>query len=772
MASRPPRRHRQRSAADHSKAALRPVGPRPPSVDGEPATLAVAAESGGSVAVSRDANGLVTLSFCIPGHRQNVIDARLVAELGQVLDDLDAGPPPRGLLLVSGKKGSFFAGADIGRLEAVLGAEATVIERACEAGRRLFARLSGNPWPSAAVIDGVCLGGGLEMALACDYRIATTDASTSLGFPEVKLGLLPGWGGTVRLPRIIGPGPAVELAASGDPLDGTAALRLGLVDACVPADEALASARLLLERALLTADHLARRQRIEAAVDLHPLELDFLAATSAAVIQGRTSGHYPAPPAILEAILASSALPATAAGALEGAAFARLARSPVAAHLVRVFRLGERNRRDSGVSSHPANPATIPPTDDGSTIGRRTLDRPAVVGAGIMGAGIAASHLRSGFSLSLCDVQSDALTRVVPEILLEAAWDRSRRASDQGRALRLAGGLRTTTRLEALADADIVIESVVERTDAKKKVLAEIEQVVSPETVIATNTSTNPIAKLAEALRDPSRFCGLHFFNPVRRMMLVEVVRGPATSDATVSLAVAHAKRLGKCPIVVRDSPGFLVNRMLMPYLHESVEMLREGVDPRRIDRAARAFGMPMGPLELYDMIGLDTAFYAGLILNDAYGDRIEPSPVIPALVKSGRLGRKSGAGFYRYGTGGQRARIERPDDKVAEVIAPYALPPRQSDERTITDRLLLPMVLEATRILDEGIVRDGCDVDLAVIHALGFPPIRGGLLAWADTLSAAEIIRRLGALADLGVRMRPTQRLEDLARSGGRFTD
>jgi 3-hydroxyacyl-CoA dehydrogenase/enoyl-CoA hydratase/3-hydroxybutyryl-CoA epimerase/3-hydroxyacyl-CoA dehydrogenase/enoyl-CoA hydratase/3-hydroxybutyryl-CoA epimerase/enoyl-CoA isomerase len=313
---------------------------------------------------------------------------------------------------------------------------------------------------------------------------------------------------------------------------------------------------------------------------------------------------------------------------------------------------------------------------------------------------------------------------------------------------------------------------VLERTDVKRQVLAEIERAVGPETVIATNTSTNPITKLATALANPARFCGMHFFNPVRRMTLVEVVRGPATSDATIATAVAHAKRLGKCPVVVRDSPGFLVNRLLMPYLHEAVEMVREGIDPRRIDRVARAFGMPMGPLELYDMIGLDTAFYAGLVLDDAYGDRIEASPVIPALVKSGRLGRKTGAGFYVYdAAAGQRAKPARPDDGVPAIVAAYALPARETSDRTIADRLLLPIVLEATLVLDEGLVRDGRDIDLAVIHALGFPAFRGGVLAWADSLGAAEIVRRLEPLADLGVRMHPTPRLLELARSGGGFT-
>jgi 3-hydroxyacyl-CoA dehydrogenase/enoyl-CoA hydratase/3-hydroxybutyryl-CoA epimerase/3-hydroxyacyl-CoA dehydrogenase/enoyl-CoA hydratase/3-hydroxybutyryl-CoA epimerase/enoyl-CoA isomerase len=254
-------------------------------------------------------------------------------------------------------------------------------------------------------------------------------------------------------------------------------------------------------------------------------------------------------------------------------------------------------------------------------------------------------------------------------------------------------------------------------------------------------------------------------------MTLVEVIRGPATSDETVATAVAHVKQLGKCPIVVRDSPGFLVNRVLMPYLHESVEMLREGIEAKRIDRIARGFGMPMGPLELYDMIGLDTAFYAGLVLSAAYGDRIEASPLIPALVKSGRLGRKTGVGFYHYGTGGQHARIDRPDEGVMTLIKPYALPVRETTDATIRDRLLLPMLLEALRVLDEGIVRDGRDIDLAVIHALGFPAFRGGLLAWGDSLGAAEVVRRLAPLADLGIRMQPTPRLLALAAANESFT-
>jgi len=730
-----------------------------------------------TVTVEPRSDGVVVMSFFVPDHGQNVLTSQAVSELAAVLDSLETGPAPAAVVLCSTREGSFFAGADMSRLERLHEASPAEIEGLCAAGRQIFSRLSSQPWPSVAIIDGLCLGGGLELALACDLRIATDASHTSLGFPEVKLGLLPGWGGTVRLARLIGPGAAVELAAAGETVDGPTAARLGLVDACVPPDQALASACRLAEIASARQSHLERRRQQAGSVTLAAEERDFLEAMSAAVILGRSGGQYPAPLAILETILAGAATTADEAAICEAAAFASLAKSDVSRQLIRVFRLGERNRRDKGLDgqgpdegSPSAGPASRPPYRAGA-VDPLPRNRPAVIGAGIMGAGIAASHLRSGFEVTLVDVQADTLAASVAGILDEAAWDRGTKRTDPARAVALSGRLHTATRMAAIVECDLIIESVLERADIKRQVLVEIERTVGPTTVIATNTSTNPIAKLAEPLQDPTRFCGIHFFNPVRRMTLVEVIRGPATSDATVATAVAHVKRLGKCPIVVRDSPGFLVNRVLMPYLHESVEILREGIEAKRIDRVARGFGMPMGPLELYDMIGLDTAFYAGLVLSAAYGDRIEASPLIPSLVKSGRLGRKTGAGFYKYGTGGQRSRIDRPDEGVATLIRPYALPARETTDATICDRLLLPMLLEALRVLDEGIVRDGRDIDLAVIHALGFPAFRGGLLAWGNTLGAAEVVRRLAPLSDLGIRMHPTPRLLAMAAAGTSFT-
>ncbi len=714
---------------------------------------------------------IAVVRVAVPGHSQNVITATFLRELGQILDHF-AAVPPRGLILESGRPGSFFAGADIDRLNRLWELPEPDVADLCERGRTLFGRLSASPWPSVAVIDGTCLGGGLELALACDLRVATDDPRTSLGAPEVKLGLLPGWGGTVRLPRLIGPGPALEMLITGDAVSGRRAATLGLVDACVPPAAARATALRLLEQTVANANQATRRQQQAAAVPLDADEKAFLEATTAALILGRTGGHYPAPLAILKTVLQGCEREAAEAAVGEREAFVQLTRSPVARQLVRVFLLGEQNRRDSGLSGDNQNnlSAPDPSAPDRSDSSKRDC-RPAVVGAGIMGAGIVARHLRSALTTTLVDINAAALRRSIPDILAEAAWDRNARASDPQRAVELAGLLRSSTDLAAIAQADLVIESVIERTDLKRQVLSEIESMVAETTVLCTNTSTNPIATLAESLSNASRFCGMHFFNPVRRMKLVEVIRGPATSDATVATVVAHAKRLGKYPVVVQDSPGFLVNRVLTPYLHEAVELLREGIAPDRIDRLSRRFGMPLGPLELYDMVGLDTAFYAGLVMATAFGERIDASPVIPALVKAGWLGRKSGSGFYAYSGSGHDAPITGVNRQLADRLEPYRLPERSLRDEDIIDRLFLPMLLEALLVLDEGIVRESNDVDLAVIHALGFPAFRGGLLAWGDSLGAAQVIERLKRFADLGPRMIPPPSLLDHAATGRPFT-
>ena len=716
-----------------------------------------------TLVIEKLSGGITAIGINVPGHSQNVMNQDFMQELEHVFAFLQQNPP-RGLLVESLRDDSFLAGADIGQIDTVWSLPPARLKELCDKGRNLLGMFASSPWPSVAVIDGVCLGGGLELALACDLRIATENHKTILGMPEVKLGLLPGWGGTVRLPRLIGTGPAIELIASGDAITGSQAKTLGLVNACVPVHSARESACVLIEQAIATGDYLKRRSELQLPQAMDKPESDFLVATTGAVIVGRTKGNYPAPMVAFNTIMQGATQSMREAAALESKAFSELAKTSVAKQLVRVYRLRERNRSDCGLGKS----AQLTPN---KSLHVNELQMPSIVGAGIMGAGITARHVRSGFVTKLVDINAEALEQSIPTILEEAAWDRYYQKTNQERVGELTGRLMSSTQLSSIADTDIVIESVIERTDLKRQVLAEIESTVSPSTVICTNTSTNPIATLADVFSDPTRFCGMHFFNPVRKMSLVEVIRGPDTSDSTVASVVLHAKRLKKVPVVVQDSPGFLVNRVLTPYLHESVELLREGVDPSRIDKVSRRFGMPLGPLELYDMVGLDTAFYAGLVMANAIGDRIDASPVIPALVKAGWLGRKTGTGFYRYKSTGHDAKIECVNEKLVDLIDPYRLAEQQMADDQIRDRLFLPMLLESLLVLDEGIVRDGCDIDLAVIHALGFPAFRGGVLAWGDSIGAAEVIRRLDQFNYLGPRMKPPARLLAHAESGRPFT-
>ncbi|MFM8706949.1 MAG: enoyl-CoA hydratase-related protein [Planctomycetia bacterium] len=441
-----------------------------------PTPPAETARPGRNLTIERRDNGAVLLSFFVPDHAQNVLTGETLAELSEALDAIEAGPPPTAVVVRSTRDGSFFAGADMGRLDRLHAMPRTEIERLCGAGRAIFARLSRSDWPSVAIIDGICLGGGLELALACDLRVATDAALATIGCPEVKLGLRPGWGGTVRLARLIGPSAAVELAASGENIDGPAAARLGLVDACVPPLQALVSACRLAELASARGSHLERRQLQAAPVPMATAEREFLESMAAAVMLGRSGGHYPAPSTILETILAGLDVPADQAARLEAAAFAKLAVSDVSRQLIRVFRLGERNRRDSGLDDRVPSGST----ESIAPIEPRSCGRPAVIGAGIMGAGIAASHLRAGCRVALVDVQADALAASVAGILDEAAWDRGTKRTDPARAValsrttighlpsRLTWATAAATVASLVAGPRITSTSVMRRTGLKK----------------------------------------------------------------------------------------------------------------------------------------------------------------------------------------------------------------------------------------------------------------------------------------------------------------
>jgi 3-hydroxyacyl-CoA dehydrogenase/enoyl-CoA hydratase/3-hydroxybutyryl-CoA epimerase/3-hydroxyacyl-CoA dehydrogenase/enoyl-CoA hydratase/3-hydroxybutyryl-CoA epimerase/enoyl-CoA isomerase len=714
------------------------------------------ASSEPSISLSFPESDIALLTLDMPGKGANILSRTVLDELSQHFDSLNARTDLAGLVITSGKPGMFIAGADLREFATSLDVRPEQTVQMCRTVQTLFQRLSQTPFVTVVAIDGVCVGGGAELAFWCDRRIMSDGARSEIGFPEVKLGLFPGWGGTVRAPRIIGLANAVEMITSGESIGAHDASQLGLVSDVVPADDLLPAAIRLIRAERLSGEYLRDRTRWNGPLTMSDTELGFLGATASAVIQQHTKGHYPAPQVALEVMLGAVTADVNQACQMEAEGIAQLFGSPINAALLNVFFLTDRNKKDTGV--------------DREGIAPRTIEAASVIGAGIMGSGIAAANVKRGIPVTITDANRSALAHGVTTIMEEVSFNRKTRKPDLHVALKHAALLNASVSDGEIATSDLIIEAVVENMDVKRQIYRRLEPQLKPTAILASNTSTIPITRLAEHLERPEQFCGIHFFNPVRKMKLVEVIRGAKTSDETVATAVAHAKRLGKSPIVVNDGPGFLVNRLLLPYMNEALELLTEGASISAIERAAKSFGMPIGPISLYDVVGLDTAFYAGRTMWEAFPDRIKASPILPALVKAGRLGQKSGRGFFSFEN---KKRHAEPDPELAKYIDPYMTgAPRDFDKRELEDRLFLPMLLEATRVLDEGIVRDVRDIDLGLIFGIGFPPFRGGLLFWADTLGAARIVERLKPLEHLGVRMQPTAMLQRMAAEGRKFYD
>lgn len=696
---------------------------------------------------------IALLTLDDPHKHGNVLSSHVLKELSDHLDVLEKRTDLAGLVIRSGKPGSFCVGADLHEFASSFDQPKSAVKAMCQHGRKLFQRLSKAPFATVAAIDGICLGGGAELCIWCDRRVMSDGVKTQYGFPEVKIGLFPGWGGTSRASRMIGLANAVELVTSGETIDGKTAFKMGLASDVVPAERIQEAAIRLIRAEQLAKSYLEDRKRWRGPVNIGEVELGFLGATASTVIQQQTKGHYPAPLAALEVLISAAGLDIDAACDAEAEGMAPLFGSPVNRALVNVFFLSDRNKKDVGVER--------------KDVKTRPIKSVAVVGAGIMGQGIAAANLKRDLPVSIADAVPKVLAAGVQKVLEEVSYNKLTKGPDPQRAVKFAALLNATASDSELAVADLVIEAVVESPDVKRQLFARLEPHLRDDAILASNTSTIPITRLAENLKRPERFCGIHFFNPVRKMPLVEVIRGRQTSDETIATAVAYAKSIGKSPIVVNDGPGFLVNRLLLPYMNEAIELLLDGAEISAIDKAARSFGMPMGPIALFDVVGLDTAFYAGRVMYDAFPERIMVSPVVPALIKAGRLGQKSGAGFFKYTPGKDRG---EPDPTLEPLLGPMIRGKQKFSEQQLTARLFLPMLLEATRVLADRIVRDVRDVDLGLIFGLGFPPFKGGLLFWADTLGAAKILEMLKPLEGAGDRWKPTAMLEEMARTGKKF--
>ena len=626
--------------------------------------------------LARDSDGLEWLTLDRAGASTNTLSAAVMEELRAVLARL-AADPPRGLVIRSGKANGFIAGADVdefGELKSVDDATALV-----RRGWDIFQELAATPYPTLALVRGFCLGGGMELALACRYRVAVDEPATRLGLPEVMLGIVPGWGGIKRLPRLTGAPAALDLLLTGRTVDARRARKLGIADECVPPRIMENTAR-----GVLLSKPPPRRVPFPLSLTLNRLVRPVIAAQARKQVASRARReHYPAPYAILDIWVKHDGDPLAAAPS-DPASIAHLLQSPTARNLIRVFKLQERLKA-FGKDSESA------------------IRHVHVVGAGTMGGDIAAWCALRGLTVTLQDQNAERLAPAIGR----AAKLFADRLRDPLRARDAFDRLVPDVAGDGVARADVIIEAIFENLEAKQKLFVALESKAKPTALLATNTSSIPLEDISAPLADPTRLIGLHFFNPVARMMLVEIVVGRRTRADLVPAAAAFARKIDKLPLPVKSAPGFLVNRILAPYLMEAMRCVDEGIAPETVDEAALAFGMPVGPIELADSVGLDICLAVGKML----GGGAEPPKKLTELIAAGALGRKTGRGFYAW-TGG----------KAAKGV-PGAVPQR------LAERLIDPMLAEARAAFAEGIVADADLVDAGAIFGTGFAPFTGGPL-------------------------------------------
>jgi 3-hydroxyacyl-CoA dehydrogenase/enoyl-CoA hydratase/3-hydroxybutyryl-CoA epimerase/enoyl-CoA isomerase len=698
--------------------------------------------------------GLVELRFDLPGESVNKFNAVALQSLKGAVAELQARQDLRGVLITSGKD-VFCVGADITEFLAHFKRSDEELTRwvlECDA---VFSAIEDLPAPSVVAINGIAVGGGFELCLTASYR--TISQAAQVGLPETKLGLFPGWGGTVRLSRVCGADTAIEWIAGGEQWSAQDALKAGAVDAAVaPGDLREAALAMLRDAASGKLDWKARRAEKLAPLALDHVEAGMVFASAKAFVAGKAGPNYPAPLAAIEVIENGAGKGRDEALAIEALGFAKIAKTSAAHALVSVFLGDQAVKRVAKKHAKAARP----------------VKRAAVLGAGIMGGGISYQSASRGVPVLMKDVAPRALEAGVAEAtkLLEKQVERGKLTT--GRMAQVLAGITPTLSYGDFGSVDFVVEAVVENESVKKKVLAEVEALVPDQAILATNTSTISVTRLAAALRRPESFCGMHFFNPVPRMPLVEVIRGERSSEEAVATAVGYAQTLGKTPIVVKDCGGFLVNRVLFPYFAGFERLLKDGVDYERIDKAMEKWGWPMGPALLIDVVGIDTCVHADHVLAEAYPDRMrhEGESAAEAMLAASRLGQKNGKGFYAWKPEKKGPPSKQSDPEAKAIVGALARGKADPKDEEIVERMMLPMLLECSRVLEEQIVATPVEVDMALLYGLGFPPFRGGIFRWADAtgpkalLAAAERHRALGPL------YAPTQQLTALAGSGRGF--
>jgi len=695
---------------------------------------------------------IAELIFDREGESINKFDARTVKELTEAGAALAAATGLKGLI-VSSAKDVFIVGADITEFGAIFEKSEEEIANWTWEANKAFNAIEDLPFPSVTAINGIALGGGFEMCLSTDYRVMATTAQ--VGFPEVKLGIIPGFGGTVRCPRLIGADNAIEWIAQGNPQKADVALKLHAVDAVVAQDKLKAATLLILKQAIAgQRDWKARRAQKTGPLKLNQMEAMMVFETAKGFIAAQGGKYYPAPLEAVKGIQKGASKSRDEAIKIEGQGFAKMAKTWQADAMVSLF----------------LNDQIVKKKSKGFAKVGKPIKQAAVLGAGIMGGGIAYVSSAKGTPIIMKDIADKQLELGVNEANKLLAKEVERKKMTPAKAGEVLGHIRPTLNYGDFGTVDVVVEAVVENPKIKKAVLAEVEAAVKPGTIIASNTSSISIEELATAMKHPENFLGMHFFNPVHRMPLVEVIYGPQTSKEAIATIATYASNMGKTPIVVKNCPGFLVNRILFPYFAGWEFALNDGADFVKIDKVMEEFGWPMGPAYLEDVVGIDTSHHVGEVLAAGYPDRMGRTKrtIIDVMYEQKRFGQKNGIGFYKYETDPKGKPKKVIDQSTYDLIKPLQ-PNGQVDmpDLEILERLMIPMIIETARCVEEGIVGSVAEADMGLIMGIGFPPFRGGALKYCDRMGMKYVIERCAAYARHGKLYEPTARMQEMAAKG-----
>jgi 3-hydroxyacyl-CoA dehydrogenase/enoyl-CoA hydratase/3-hydroxybutyryl-CoA epimerase/enoyl-CoA isomerase len=709
---------------------------------------------GKAITVKEMEGGIAQLNFDLQGESVNKLNRLALEELHAATDAVKARNDLKGMVVTSSKD-SFIVGADITEFTGLFaGPEEDIIAKTTQAND-IFSAIEDLPFPTVTAINGIALGGGLELALSTDYRVMAPKAK--IGLPEVKLGIFPGFGGTVRLSRLVGVDNAIEWIAGGTENRADAALKVGAVDSVVDVDKLVESAVAIIEQCNEgKLDYQARREEKKGKIKLNAMESMMAFETAKGFVAGKAGKNYPAPVEAIKAMQKHASMTRDKAIEVEAKGFAKMAKTNVAACLVGLFLNDQALKKKAGAWSKEASEVNLA----------------AVLGAGIMGGGVAYQSALKGTPILMKDINQDGIALGLKEAkkLLSKRVEKGK--MDAGKMADVLNSITPTLNYGDFKNVDLVVEAVVENPKVKDAVLRETEEAIREDTILTSNTSTISINKLAANLKRPENFCGMHFFNPVHMMPLVEVIRGEKTSDRAIATTVAYAKAMGKTPIVVNDCPGFLVNRVLFPYFGGFIGLVRDGADFQKVDKVMEKFGWPMGPAYLLDVVGMDTGKHAGEVMAEGFPDRMkhEGTTAIDVMFDNNRYGQKNDVGFYKYELDKKGKQQKVVDEETYKLLEPVVQGSKEFDEDDIIARMMIPLCLETVRCLEDGIVEDPADADMGLIYGIGFPPFRGGALRYIDDMGVDKFVELADKYADLGALYHPTDKLREMAKNGETF--